>query len=248
VSIGLSGVADSSSSDSACISADGRYVAFVSGVSDLVAGDTNGKPDVFVRDLVSGATKLVCTDNNGNQLANFSEDPSISGDGRYVALCFGTAVIYVKDLSTGSLTRASTDGLGNPANGYSQRPSISADGRYVAFQSDATNLVANDTYGMIDIFVKDLWTGVIVRASTDSAGNEGNGASGNAQISSDGRYVTFERGATNLVANGHRGVFTKDLWPDVTTFASTKSNGYPGGGGDTDLSDDGRYVVFETIM
>jgi Tol biopolymer transport system component len=95
-----------------------------------------------------------------------------------------------------------------------RRGSISADGRFVAFSSFADNLVAGDTNGTYDVFVKDLQTGTITRVSTDSAGTQGNSASLNPPISADGRFVAFDSEASNLVAddtNGHRDVFVKDL-------------------------------------
>jgi Tol biopolymer transport system component len=147
------------------ISADGRYVAFYSVASDLVAGDTNGTPDVFVRDRQAGTTKRVSISSTGTVGNGDSLDPSISADGRYVAF-FSYASdliaddtnagsdVFVRDRQAGTTRRVSISSTGTQGNGASDSLSISADGRYVAFQSDATNLVANDTNGAWDVFVR----------------------------------------------------------------------------------------------
>jgi Tol biopolymer transport system component len=252
VSVGLSGASSNHNSDSPCISGDGRYVAFESNASNLVAGDTNGYDDIFVRDLIGGATTRVSVDSEGNEFGSMSQDPSVSEDGRYVALCYGTAVIYVADLVTADLARVSTDSLGNPANGYSEEAVISGDGRYVAFRSLASNLVPGDTNGFEDVFVKDLQTGRISRASTDSTGNESNGHSLNAAISADGRYVAFRSSASNLVpddTNGKFDIFMKDLSSGATSRVSTGSLGAEADGDsyDPSVSADGRYVAFWSV-
>ena len=110
-------------------------------------------------------------------------------------------------MGTGT-TRVSTDSAGNEAaGGLSQVTALSADGRYVAFGSFATNLVAGDTNGQQDSFIKDTVTGVTTRVSTDSAGNQATGGVGSSvtAISADGRYVAFWSGATNLVAGDTNG-------------------------------------------
>src|SRR5204862_223877 len=99
----------------------------------------------------------------------------------------------------------SVDSNGVQSNGGSRYPSISGDGRYVAFESLGSNLVANDTNGVRDVFVRDMLTGVTTRVSTDVAGVEGDGESTDAAISPDGRYVAFESVATNLVAGDTNG-------------------------------------------
>jgi Tol biopolymer transport system component len=93
-----------------------------------------------------------------------------------------------------------TDPVSSPSDGSSARPAISSDGRFVAFQSDATNLVADDTNGINDIFVRDRVTGSVERVSVSSTGTEGTGTgSSGATISADGRFVAFDSGAAGLV-------------------------------------------------
>ncbi len=248
------------------ISADGRYVVFESASTDLVAGDTNGSSDIFIKDTQTGVTTRVSTNSAGSQSNNNSSDPAISADGRYVAFeslannlvagdTNGALDIFLKDTQTGVTTRVSTDSAGAQALGFSVEPAISADGRYVAFKSDATNLVAGDTNGFRDIFVKDLQTGMTTRVSTDSAGNESNGgpgpADGSHDISADGRYVVFQSSAANLVGgdiNGLQDIFVKDTLTGITTRVSTDSAGVEAGGASElpGLSADGRYVVFHS--
>ena len=108
-------------------------------------------------------------------------------------------------------TRVSVDSAGNEANNSgSSGPAISADGRYIAFSSSATNLVAGDGNGVVDIFLHDTQTGTTTRVSVDAAGVESNGHSTNPAINEDGSFVAFQSDASNLVANdtnGRRDVF-----------------------------------------
>ena len=173
--------------DSTAITPDGRYVAFWSHATNLVAGDTNGFWDVFRHDRTTGTTTRVSVDSAGNQMD--TEDirtwihPAISSDGRYVAFgaeaanlvtgdTNGVADIFVRDVVAGTTERVSIDGAGAQGDGASEYPAISADGRYVAFSSSASNLVAGDTNGAPDIFVHDRTTGSTTRVSVDSAGNQ----------------------------------------------------------------------------
>ena len=231
VSTDSTGVQVNGISSIASISADGTRVAFQSNASTLVAGDTNSTTDVFVKDLGTGTTTRVSTDSAGAQSAGTSINASISGDGTRVAFqsnasnlvtgdTNGSTDVFVKDLGTGTTTRVSTDSTGaQSTGGNSLAPSISADGTRVAFSSTASNLVAGDTNGQQDVFVKDLGTGTITRVSTDSAGAEGDGTSANSSISGDGTRVAFQSNANNLVAddtNGSTDVFEADVACYVT--------------------------------
>jgi flagellin-like hook-associated protein FlgL len=211
------------------ISADGRFVAFESFATNLVAGDTNGVYDAFIKDTVTGVTTRVSTDSSGNQATGgYSLVRAISADGRFVAFesaatnlvagdTNGQQDAFIKDTLTGVTTRISTDSSGNQATGgTSFVTAISADGRFVAFNSFASNLVAGGTNGQRDAFIKDTLTGVTTRVSTDSSGNQATGGFGSyvSAISADGRFVAFESDATNLVAgdtNGERDAFLRDL-------------------------------------
>ncbi|MHB9054157.1 MAG: TolB family protein, partial [Thermoleophilia bacterium] len=245
------------------ISAGGRYVAFHSNATNLVAGDSNAAADVFVKDTQTGAISRVSTDSLGAQATGgASYIPAISAGGRYVTffsdatnLVAGdsnaAADVFVKDTQTGATTRVSTDSSGAQATGGSSYPAISADGRYVAFHSNATDLVAGDSNGVWDVFVKDTQTGATTRVSTDSLGAQATGGSSDPAISADGRYVTFHSDATNLVAgdsNGVWDVFVKDTQTGAISRASTDSLGAQATGGSSDpaISADGRYVAFHS--
>lgn len=166
VSIASDGNQASSGASGGSISADGRYVTFYSGSSDLVIGDTNNTGDVFVYDRQTGQTSRVSVASDGTQGNNISIHAFISADGRYVV--FDSAAsnlvsgdgnyyddVFVHDRQTGQTTIVSTALGGLPANSGSGYASISADGRYVAFGSSASNLVLGDTNGYDDIFVHD---------------------------------------------------------------------------------------------
>jgi len=146
------------------ISADGRYVAFVSLAANLVSGDTNQADDVFVHDRQTGQTTRVSVDSGGIQGNDASYYPSIGADGRYVAFeSFSSNLVpgdtnanwdvFVHDRQTRQTTRVSVDSGGNQGNDASYYSSISADGRLVAFGSLAPDLVSGDTNANWDVFV-----------------------------------------------------------------------------------------------
>ena len=249
------------------ISADGRYVAFASEATNLLAGnisvDTNGLADVFVHDRQTGHTTQVSLSSAYAPGNSLSGRPSISADGRYVAFYSAannlvdddtnaSADIFVRDRQTNHTTRVSVkSGTGVEANGYSYFPSISADGRYVAFESDATNLHFGDLApvdnGVRDVFVHDRQTGYTTYASSALA----NGASTSPSISADGRYVGFHSVATNLVGatmyiTSH--IYLRDRQTNETTRVSVNSAEEEGNGNSSypTISADGRHVAFES--
>jgi Tol biopolymer transport system component len=194
------------------LSADGRSVAFASMASNLVADDTNEDWDVFVHDRQTGTTTRVSVGPGGAQGNGGSFNAAISADGRWVAFASrasnllpgdtnGHEDVFVHDRQTGATTGVSV-GLGSvPGNADSSRPAISADGRSVAFYSAASNLVAGDTNGSSDVFVRDRHAGVTTRVSVGPGGVQGAGSSVGASISADGRVVAFESEAGNLAAD-----------------------------------------------
>jgi Tol biopolymer transport system component len=206
------------------ISADGSSVAFSSEASDLVAGDSNGASDVFVRDRQTGATDRVSVATGGAQAAHASQDAAISADGGQVAFLSAASNlvpgdtndavdVFVRDRQTGVTERVSVATDGTQANSFSQVAAISAEGRHVAFTSFASNLVAGDTNGWGDIFVRDRQTGVTERVSIATDGTQANNFSQQAAISADGRHVAFHSRASNLVAgdtNGLLDMFVRD--------------------------------------
>ncbi|MEF8756319.1 MAG: hypothetical protein V5B60_20675 [Accumulibacter sp.] len=210
VSTDSTGAEANAGSEGASFSADGRHVAFASYASNLVAGDTNGQPDIFVKDLQTGGILRVSTDSTGAEANSGSEGASFSADGRHVVFASyasnlvagdtnGQRDIFVKDLQTGAILRVSTDSTGAQGGGDSRGASFSTDGRYVVFESAASNLVAGDTNGLRDVFVKDLQTGAIQCVSNGSTGAQGNSGSTNASFSADGRHILFSSDANGLV-------------------------------------------------
>lgn len=242
------------------ISADGRFVVFLSGATNLVSGDTNGSPDVFVHDTQTGATTRVSVSTSGVQANGLSYAPSISGDGRFVA--FHSAAsnlvsgdtnsswdVFVHDRASGQTTRVSLTHSGAQASGHCAQPALSADGRFVAFHSNASNLVAGDTNGVWDIFVRDLASGATQRVSIDSAGVQGNGNCAEASLSADGRFVAFQSAATNLVpndTNARDDIFVHDRSSGVTRRASVNASGAESSGAckNARMSGNGRAVAF----
>jgi Tol biopolymer transport system component len=224
------------------LSSDGRYVAFQSEASNLVQRDHNGVSDVFVKDRYTGRVDRVSSASDGREGDGASYDPpGVSADARFVAFVSsatnlvpgdanGVDDVFIKDRRTGKLTMVSStvDGTSGNAASYGS-PSISANGRFVAFRSDASNLVPNDTNKVADVFVKDVRTGAIERASTAADGTQGDKlvVHGTA-ISADGRYVVFPSSATNLVpgdTNASVDMFVKDRQTGAIIRANTSATG-----------------------
>lgn len=242
------------------LSANGRYVAFRSAATNLVPGDTNGTIDVFVHDRQTGTTSRVSVATGGGQSNNNSFSPALSADGRFVTFhSFATNLVpgdtngvldvFVHDRQTGATTRVSVATGAIQGNNTSRAGFLSENGRLVAFESDATNLVPGDTNGVRDLFVHDRQTGATIRVSVATGGGQVNGASEDAELSADGRYVTFQSDATNLVAgdtNGVGDVFVHDRQTTTTTRVSVASGGLQGGGESSEgtISGDGRFVAF----
>jgi Tol biopolymer transport system component len=148
------------------ISADGRFVAFLSSATNLVSNDTNRMPDVFVRDRGRGRTTRVSVSSSGRQAKMESGVPVISPDGRFVAFSSYSALVpgelagvgqlFVRDLQAGTISLASRSSDGEAGDDSSTAAGFSADGRYLVFSSWARNLVSGDTNGLLDAFVRDV--------------------------------------------------------------------------------------------
>jgi hypothetical protein len=137
-------------------------------------------------------------------------------------------------------------------SGLSGQSTLSADGRFVAFLSDATNLVANDTNNLTDVFVHDRQTGETTRVSVDSAGNETiNSGIDTVSISADGQVVSFSATSTDLAPNssGLEEVFVHDRRTGVTEIASVPEDGVVSDGAtlSSSLSGDGRFVALDNF-
>lgn len=207
------------------ISADGRFVAFMSNAINLANNDTNGVFDTFVHDRETGQTNRVSVATNGVEANDISWRPSISADGRLVTF-YGPASnlvdgdtneawdVFVHDRETGETKRISITSDGAETDWGGNNSIISGDGRTVTFQSYSTNLVDGDTNGQHDIFIHDLLTSETTRVSVATDGTESDGASEEwSDISHDGRLIAFASDASNLVSgdtNNGWDIFVRD--------------------------------------
>ena len=254
VSVATGGAQGDDFSGRGVISADGRWVAFVSAASDLVAGDTNAQWDVFLHDRESGTTTRVSLGPGGAELGVPSDLPAISADGRVVAFQAGSPLgitqVFVYDRVSGEVRPVSAAPGGVSGNASSAHPAVSADGRWVAFTSRSSNLVAGDTNGADDVFLFDQQSGGTIRVSVGPDGAQGNSySSGVVSLSADGRWIAFTSAASNLVpfdTNGHEDVFVHDRNTGQTRRVSVGPDASPGNAGSFNpaMSADGRWVAF----
>lgn len=259
------GAAANGSSTAGAITPDGRYVAYWSWASNLVTGDTNGKADVYLRDLVGATTARVSINSSEQQGTGASPTDQdgtidISADGRYVAFSstspnFGadadvSSDIFLRDRTAGTTELISVSSAEVSAAGDSYRPSMSADGRYVAFQSGAANLVASDTNAATDVFVRDrLSGGTTQRASVHD--NEGQSPAGGfaATIADSGLKVVFTSSSqlNSIDSNSASDIYVRDLSGATTTVGSVGTDGSAAGfSQDGTISGDGATVAFQS--
>lgn len=245
------------------ISADGRYVAFVSDAENLVAGDSNGVADIFVHDRQSKVTERVSVDQGGGQANGGSYYAFISADGRTVA--FYSAAdnlvsddnnssfdVFVYDRLTKKTELVSVNLGGGVGDGDSWVPALSSDGRIVVFSSVAGDLVPVDTNNCSDVFIRDRGTGFTERVSVSTLGKQGLSSSDMARMSANGRFVAYQSGAANLVpgdSNGTWDIFLRDLGSGTTTGISVNTSGAQGNDASRlpFLSADGRFVTFDSL-
>ncbi len=248
------------------LSDDGRFVAFISAASNMHPDDSDGTPDIFVRDLQTGTTTLVSRASGaaGVKANGNAYQIAISGDGRLVAFDSEATTldpddadtaddVYVRDLQTDTTTLVSRAAGGAKANADTDRPALSAGGRFVAFTSQATNLHPDDADGALDVFVRDLQThaNTLVSRATGADGAKCDEHCEAPAISADGRFVAFESRASNLdPADGDHvfDVMVRDLQTSTTMLVS-RASGVGGAKGDGEslspaISGDGRFVAF----
>jgi hypothetical protein len=256
------------------VSANDRYVVFQSDASDLMAGDTNGVTDIFLRDTFTGATRLISVAANGGFANGASTEPVMTPDGTCVAFISaatnlvagdnnGIPDVFVRDLITQTTWLLSVGAVGT--NSTMDTPVITPDGRFVAYFSSATNLVPEvPAQSLGEIYVRDRLAGTTIWASTNAALTCSNllGTSPNNSwflmpsihpvISDDGRYVAFKTGWTNGIVTPPAGkpaviFFQYDLVNRTTTIVST--NGYPSWANCDDvygpeMTPDGRFIAY----
>jgi len=267
VSLGPGSVQANGPAYNPAISADGRFVAFASDANNLVSGDSNGSTDVFVRDLAAGVTTRVSINSSAVQGNGDSYEPALNADGSKVAFTSlasnlaasdsnGVADVFVRDRTANTTSRVSiaTGAGGAQGNGESGQAYLSASGQFVAFISYASNLVAGDSNGAFDVFVRDRTGNTTSRVSiaTGAGGAQANADAWQPALSGDGRYVVFASDASNLVPadnNATADVFLRDRTSNTTSRVSVNV-----GGGQSDgpsynpvISNDGRYVAFDSL-
>ncbi len=246
---------------SPAISADGRWIIYTSDAANLVAGDTNDAWDVFLFDTIGRTTERVSVGTGGVQSDGPSTSGYISADGRWITYrsaasnlvdgdTNGVEDLYLFDTVTRATLRVSV-GIGDvQANAASFAGGLSADGRWITYTSGASNLVAGDTNGAWDVFLYDTVGRTTSRVSVAAGDVQGNGASRGRAISSDGRWITYDSDAPNLVAgdtNGVADVFLFDTLSRTTQLVSVANDGLESNGGgsvNSAISGDGRWITF----
>jgi hypothetical protein len=261
-SIATNGKSGNSASTGSSLSSGGRFVAFDSTATNLVAGDTNGKKDIFVRDLLAATTTRVSVSTAGTAANGDSDQASISPNGRYVAFqsaatnlvpgdTNGKADIFLRDLVKNTTTRVSVaDGGAQLTGGDSSLPTVSGDGTEVVFLTDATNAVPGDTNAKPDVFIRNVNAGFTERISVTSGEAALTAGGASPSMSSNGRYVVFDSTTTQIPGDtdGSTDSFLRDRVLGTTEVVSI-----PNAGGLSNqpcqfptVSDNGRYVAFQT--
>ena len=245
VSVAADGSDPNGPSSEPDMSHDGRFVAFSSAATNLVPGDTNGQPDVFVRDLSAQITRRISVAGGGVEAQGASRAPALAASGLYASFessaanlvggdTNGIPDVFKADLRTGHLERVTVSSGETQQNKgviapFAQVSDISTNGRRVVFESDATNLVSRDRNDDTDVFVRDTGTGRTERVSLAAGGLEAFNDSFSPSISPNGRYVAFESFAENLAPGDARGedVFIHDREIGATVVANVTANGRP---------------------
>jgi len=264
VSVATAGTQANDESFSPAISSAGRFVAFRSDATNLVANDTNNNSDIFVRDRTLGVTQRVSVATDGTQANGDSILPAISSDGRFVTFSSeasnlvagdtnNLADIFVHDRQDDTTVLIVGPAEFNTGSGIIiVAPNISPDGGFVGFRSNADDLVPADTNNSFDTFLIDRGTLIAERSSVSSSEVEGNSDSSRPSISSNNRFVIFSSNATNLVSNdtnGFEDVFVRDRNEGRTRQVSLTFDGLEGDNRSFSavVSGDGQFVAFTSL-
>jgi uncharacterized repeat protein (TIGR01451 family) len=247
------------------ISDDGQRVAFKSGATNLDPGDTDTVFDAYLKDLSTGEMTLISTSSQGLKPAAGIETEgviSISGDGSRVAFVSKaadlhpqdpdtTADVFIKDVATGTLILGSRNAAGQKGNRSSRHPDLSPTGTVVSFNSQATNLDRGDIDTRWDVYVKDLVSGDIVLASTDSIGRKGANQSFAADMSADGAKVVIHTDAQfdPRDSSDDGDIYVKNLITGSMTLASVSPTGQSSNAPSRlpSISADGSVVAFHSL-
>jgi len=257
ISVSSGGGAPNGDSTRGAISADGRFVTFESGASNLILDDTNSQTDIFVRDRLLQSTECVSRALSGAVGAGASFAPRMSDDARYVVFLSdasnlvagdtnGDTDLFLRDRTTQTTKRISLFASGAElADGVASHPAISADGRLVVFVSEA-NLATGAASGG-GVWGYDTQTGALELLSSSQ---QALFFPGLASISADGRYVAYSgRPVGSLPGSGADQVFVRDRVAGTTTLASVFSSGAAGNNNSRlpSISADGRHIAFWSL-
>jgi uncharacterized repeat protein (TIGR01451 family) len=251
ISVDTLGGPEDGNSNAPSISADGRFVAFVSTSTNLVAMDSNNASDVFVRDVVTAVIERVSLGAGGTELDGDSLEPAISADGNFVAFTSlapnlvpsgSTSGVFVFDRTLASTALVSLNASSLPMLAAGSA-ALSGDGRFVAFVG------TDDPPGSgSQVYIRDLWLGFTEQVSLASDGTPADGSIvGAPSVGGDGRLVAFASTATNLGdPSGTSQVYVHDRQTGLTELASKSPAGVPASSGSSGprLSGDGRFLVF----
>lgn len=244
------------------LTGDGRYLAFMS-TAILLAEDFDTLYDIYVLDRDLGTLVLASLDSQGVKGFDDSWDPNIAHDGRYVSFYSfaanlvpndtnGFIDVFVRDLQLGTLERVSVSTAGVEANHASESGHLSVDGRFVLFDSFASNLVAGDTNGLRDCFLRDRLNGTTVRITETLGGGQATHHNFGYGVSADGRNACFGSQSqiyspldTNLAGD----VFVRDMQTGLFELISVGPNGEigDGGSGSASMSPDARWIAFSSV-
>jgi Tol biopolymer transport system component len=243
----------------AALSADGRWIAYVSTAGDIVPGANGTEEKVYLYDRITGTTIVA---SHGAAACTVCAHLSFSDDGRFLAYWNnGRVVLYDRAGDTTTLVSHAAGAATTPANGNSDRARISGDGNSVAFLSEATDLVAgqNDANGGPDVFVWDRVgnTNTLVNHIPTSGASASFFANGmvDVEISTDGRWIAYPSDADDLIgsgldSNGQQDVFLFDRTTGANTLvshlASSTILAADGRSNHPLLSSDGRWVAYSS--
>lgn len=276
ISVTTAGTAGNGDSGEASVSQSGQYVAFTSTSTDLVAGDTNGVSDVFLRDRTAGTTIIISKNPTSGAVGDGrSFEPKVSNDGNFVVFVSdasnlvagdkveasgGNTDVFRYNIATGQIELVSQTTDGAFPDGDSGEPNVSADGRFITYSTRARNLGGPDNNNASDVFLRDMNRGVgdalATRAVSVAAGGVetetmSDGRSFDPQVSDDGKFVSYRSSSSNLNGgdtNGLVDTYVRDIDAGVNILVSV---GAAGGSGNAEsqsnsISGDGKFVAFRS--
>ncbi len=247
------GTGGNDKSDRPALSGDGRFIAFYSDATNLIASDTNDIRDVYVKNLEDNSVVRIGQPPTGESDGENSR-PAVSDDGRLVIFrskatnmdatdtnAFEDIYIHDRDPDDNgvfdegnAVIEFISAGFATAGDANSSSPAISGDGRYAAFHSTAANIVEGDENLQNDVFVHDRQTGETTLVSVCGAGNAVDNDSERASVSQGGDFIAFVSQATNLIdadTNDANDVFIRDLNFTGTFFDCGSTSGGGTGGG-----------------